>query len=137
MPRFTAVDFRGLRACVAIRRKPWLKRSGGGKPPGPRVPVKSMKRQHRPQNHLLREADALLRGRAQERAKLDACRMDASAIFRAMPKDERKKLTERFKAQREAGMIFRQSWSDWLFIELERDHGLSLQRTPGSDHPEH
>lgn len=112
-------------------------------------------RKQRLQNHLLQEADKILRtggsailtrntGRsgncervikAQARAKLDARREIAEATFRSMAKEQRKVLTERFKAQREAGLISRQSWLDWLRHELENDHGLSLQRTQTGDHP--
>jgi hypothetical protein len=115
----------------------------------------SMNRRHRLQVHLQQEADKILRtGRssilnrntgkggacrdivkAQARAKVDAKRGKAEAIFRSMPKEQRKVLTDRFKAQRIAGILTRTSWLDWLFRELENDHGLSLQRTTAGPDP--
>src|ERR1700738_3428162 len=105
-----------------------------------------MKRRHRLQNHLLQEADTILRAggsailtrnagrggncrgviKGQARARVDAKRAQTEATFRAMPKVHRKVLTERFKAQNKAGLV-RQSWLYWLTYELENDHGLSLQ----------
>lgn len=117
-----------------------------------------MDRRSRFQNHvLLNEADAILRnagsailtrntGRAgrckgplkeQARAKTDARRLAAEKAFRAMPKEQRKVLTERFKADREAQVVTRVSWQDWLHRELEKTDGLSLQRTPSGDDPGH
>jgi hypothetical protein len=111
-----------------------------------------MKRQHRLQNHLLQEADKILRVgtanvlarnvgrggscsdaiRAQNRARMDVKRGAANSVFRQMPKDDRKVLTERFKTLTRAKLT-RQGWLDWLVDELDRGHGLSLQRTPAGD----
>jgi hypothetical protein len=52
----------------------------------------------------------------------------ATAAYMAMPKEERRQLSQRYKAERERGEIFAKSWSQWLLIELGKiNHGLSLQ----------
>jgi hypothetical protein len=43
----------------------------------------------------------------------------AIGVYRYLPKDERKVLRERFKAERAAGS--KANWNDWLI-----DHGLSV-----------
>lgn len=116
-----------------------------------RVPVTVNKKSvslHRLANSLLRNNDnplqmtkapsglsvAVSENQFQKRRKVEkisAAYYANQHTYRHLPKPIRKAITDRFKAERDAGS--KTDWNDWLTRQLEILDGLQVQRTTAGD----